>query len=107
VRISSQDLLPGDVCSISSSKGSGAAVNCPADMLLLRGTCVVNEAMLTGESVPLLKEGIEGLSPSDGKDILAAFEGTDRRHTGHVLFSGSQVHSVWWRRCVMCCKPLL
>jgi cation-transporting ATPase 13A1 len=53
-------------------------------MLLLRGTCIVNEAMLSGESTPLLKESIELLNPSDRLDV-------DGEHKGNVLFSGTKV----------------
>ncbi len=98
VSISSKDLLPGDICSIGSSKGNAPAVYCPADVLLLRGSCIVNEAMLTGESVPLMKEGLEVLGSVDASEPLAAFDGSDKRHAGHVVFSGTQVHTcvpVW------------
>ena len=44
--ISSDDLVPGDVIVVPD--------NCimPCDMVLLTGSCIVNESMLTGESVP-------------------------------------------------------
>lgn len=110
VKLSSRDLLPGDLASVGVTKaatsglgamatpdkagggggGSGGVV-CPADVLLLKGTCVVNEAMLTGESVPLLKEGLEAMAESDGADALEAFEGSSKCHTGHVVFGGTQV----------------
>lgn len=45
--LSADALLPGDIVSITRELNT-----CPADLLLLSGGCVVNEAMLTGESTP-------------------------------------------------------
>jgi cation-transporting ATPase 13A1 len=50
--IGTYELLPGDICSIGKESAECIA---PADMLLLSGSCVVNEAMLTGESTPHIK----------------------------------------------------
>ncbi|KAI5917575.1 cation pump, Ca2+ pump [Camillea tinctor] len=59
--IQSDKLLPGDLVSVGRTKeDSGVA----CDMLLVEGTAIVNEAMLSGESTPLLKDSIQ-LRPSD------------------------------------------
>ena len=52
VEAESLDLVPGDVIEIPE--------NCiiPCDLCLLTGTCIVNEAMLTGESIPVIKNAI-------------------------------------------------
>lgn len=43
-------ILIGDICCLT--RGS-TPLSC--DMVLLTGSCIVNEAMLTGESTPLIK----------------------------------------------------
>ncbi|KAK3938677.1 manganese-transporting ATPase [Diplogelasinospora grovesii] len=59
--IQSDKLLPGDLVSVSRTKeDSGVA----CDMILVEGTAIVNEAMLSGESTPLLKDSIQ-LRPGD------------------------------------------
>lgn len=47
--INSAALVPGDVIEVPE--------NCimPCDAILLTGSCIVNESMLTGESIPVMK----------------------------------------------------
>ncbi|KAM9351292.1 polyamine-transporting ATPase 13A2 isoform 2-T2 [Symphorus nematophorus] len=74
--VSSMDLVPGD-CLIIPQEG----LLLPCDAALLAGECLVNESMLTGESVPVLKTPLpagEGTYSSE----------TERRHT---LFCGTQL----------------
>jgi len=56
----------------------------PADILLVSGTCIVNEAMLSGESTPLLKESIQLSEPSENLDV-------DGTHKNAILFSGTKI----------------
>lgn len=49
-KIDSDELVPGDVFEVDPS-----LTFLPCDALLINGECVVNESMLTGESVPVTK----------------------------------------------------
>ncbi|SCU84504.1 LAFA_0D10308g1_1 [Lachancea sp. 'fantastica'] len=51
VQINSSDLVPGDIYEISDPSLNSF----PCDSLLLTGDCIINESMLTGESVPVTK----------------------------------------------------
>lgn len=63
----------------------------PFDLLLLRGSCVVNEAMLTGESVPQAKSSLAVAARGGGEAWLKVEDGTDSPHRKHVIFSGTKV----------------
>lgn len=76
----SDQLVPGDLVSISRSKND---IFVPCDALLLRGACIVDESMLTGESVPQLKESLENiddheqeLDPEGDGKLFVLFGGT-------------------------------
>ncbi|KAK3390673.1 hypothetical protein B0H63DRAFT_410616 [Podospora didyma] len=77
----SDKLLPGDLVSVSRTKEDGGVA---CDMLLVEGAAIVNEAMLSGESTPLLKDSIQ-LRPSDAP--LDA-EGLDKNS---FLWGGTKV----------------
>ncbi|PHU09844.1 putative manganese-transporting ATPase PDR2 [Capsicum chinense] len=84
VKLSGTELLPGDVVSVGRSVGqNGEDKSVPADMLLLAGTVIVNEAILTGESTPQWKVSIMGRGTGE---TLSA-----RRDKAHVLFGGTKI----------------
>jgi cation-transporting P-type ATPase 13A2 len=71
--VKSEHLVPGDVIEVPSS------VKMPCDMVLLTGSTVMNESMLTGESIPVIK--IQ-LSRSEKQ-----FDYEDKNH---ILYSGTE-----------------
>ncbi|CCX07594.1 Similar to Probable cation-transporting ATPase 1; acc. no. P39986 [Pyronema omphalodes CBS 100304] len=84
IEIMSDKLLPGDLVSVGRTKeDSGVA----CDMVLLSGTAIVNEAMLSGESTPLLKDSI-ALRPGQEKIDL---DGLDKNS---LLYGGTKVLQV-------------
>lgn len=50
--INSTELVPGDVIEIPE------LTSMPCDLALLTGSCIVNESMLTGESIPVIKNAL-------------------------------------------------
>lgn len=82
--ISSAELVPGDVFEISDPSLSQV----PCDCLLLSGDAIVNESMLTGESVPVSKlpatnatlDALDLNGPSVGVNVAKNF-----------LFSGTKI----------------
>ncbi|KAM3727132.1 putative cation-transporting ATPase W08D2.5 [Dirofilaria immitis] len=79
IKISSEELVPGDVILIPPN---GCNMQC--DAVLINGTVIVNESMLTGESVPVTKAALP-----DTDDEFSIF--SLKKHSRHTLFCGTQV----------------
>jgi manganese-transporting P-type ATPase len=105
--VDSSELLPGDIMSLvriaphrvkveESNTQEGRPVKkagaieddggdvVPADLLLLRGSTVVNEASLTGESVPQMKEGLSELVAGENLSIKM-------KHKTNVVYAGTKM----------------
>jgi cation-transporting ATPase 13A3/4/5 len=84
--LSSEDLVPGDVFQIKL----GSDNIFPCDAVLLTGDCIVNESMLTGESLPVSKSPI----PDTTLPTLD-FEAEEPSSSPHMskffLFSGTKI----------------
>lgn len=78
------DLYPGDIVLLHRISGAKKQ-NVPCDLLLLSGSAVVNEAILTGESQPLVKESI---GQKDEINEVLEIKGL---HKQHILNSGTEI----------------
>jgi len=115
-QLTTTDLVPGDLISLTRKvpekkagdavvkKEKGAADSTdgkkkspppppgsdvvPCDLLVLSGSAVVNEATLTGESVPQMKDALKVEEGDEEEHRPLDIEGRDRVHT---LFSGTTV----------------
>jgi len=97
-KVDTHALLPGDLFSLkrykprykqSSKKISKELEDedgdiVPADVLLLQGSVVVNEASLTGESVPQMKEGLTEIVENECLSMKG-------KQKSHVMYAGTKM----------------
>jgi cation-transporting ATPase 13A3/4/5 len=82
--VDSWELVPGDVYEVTDPSLS----QLPCDSLLLSGDCIVNESMLTGESVPVSK------IPVTNESLALMDLSTSSVHpevARHLLFCGTKI----------------
>lgn len=84
VSIMTSELYPGDVVLLARISGKKKQ-NVPCDLLLLSGGAVANEAILTGESQPLVKESIASLDEVEDNLMIKGL------HKMHVLNCGTEI----------------
>ncbi|TDG39668.1 hypothetical protein AWZ03_013910 [Drosophila navojoa] len=77
IEVDTKMLVPGDIIEIPSA---GCTMHC--DAVLLSGNCILDESMLTGESVPVTKTPL----PMK-RDVI--FD--KKEHARHTLFCGTKV----------------
>ncbi|KAM6442415.1 putative cation-transporting ATPase 13A4 [Liasis olivaceus] len=80
--IESRHLVPGDTLILDEGK---SLLSC--DAILVSGQCVVNEGMLTGESVPITKTSL----PCDSKSTQPWHLSSPEDSKRHLLFCGTDV----------------
>ncbi|RKP33686.1 hypothetical protein BJ085DRAFT_22433, partial [Dimargaris cristalligena] len=84
VEVSSHQLVPGDVFEVSDP----SLHQVPCDAILLEGDCIVNESMLTGESIPVSKTPAVGQTLRD-LDMTCLNPGPEVAR--HTLFCGTRL----------------
>ncbi|XP_075058372.1 putative cation-transporting ATPase 13A4 isoform X2 [Mixophyes fleayi] len=80
-QVESPNLVPGDIVVLS---GKNFFMSC--DAILLNGTCIVNEGMLTGECIPVTKTQLP-----HGDDTMPWKQYSGEDYKRHVLFCGTEV----------------
>ncbi|CAK7298641.1 Probable cation-transporting ATPase 13A4 [Vulpes lagopus] len=79
--LESRFLVPGDLLVLTGNK-----LQMPCDAILIDGSCVVDEGMLTGESIPVTKTPLPKLESSEPWKTQSEAD-----YKRHVLFCGTEV----------------
>ena len=77
-KLSSLELVPGDLFEVPDE-----GITLPCDSILVKGSVVINESMLTGESTPIIKTSLEN------SDEIYDSKLTD--DSKYILFSGTKI----------------
>ena len=77
--VPADELVPGDIYEVAPDMPT-----IPADSILLTGDCIINEGMLSGESVPVIKTPVT-------PDELELMDETIEIDAKHYLFRGTHV----------------
>ncbi|KAJ2232243.1 hypothetical protein IWW45_005106 [Coemansia sp. RSA 485] len=96
--VDSSDLVPGDIFELSGSQFKTV----PCEALLLEGDCIVNESMLTGESVPESKLAITAVNSRVLQDINMSAHTFSSEVSRHMLFAGTHLVRVRGGRGTYC-----
>jgi predicted P-type ATPase len=93
LQIPTRELLPGDWICLQANKDSTLPRAVPADILLLSGSAVCDEALLTGESIPQLKQALDLSSSSvvEGNGEEARLDLQDNLVKESILFGGTNL----------------
>lgn len=93
IRLPGDHLLPGDVVSLGRPAGSDEPIVVQADALLLAGTAIVDESVLTGESTPQWKNPVGEATGDeiDSSELDETARLSIKRDKAHVLFGGTKL----------------
>ncbi|XP_063162299.1 probable cation-transporting ATPase 13A4 [Candoia aspera] len=80
--VESRHLVPGDTLILDEGKSL-----LPCDAILVSGQCIVNEGMLTGESIPVTKTSL----PQDSKGAQPWHLSSSEDSKRHLLLCGTEV----------------
>ena len=79
--------IPQFFFTMKNEAKNGSHKSVPCDMLLLTGSCIVNEAMLTGESTPQVKDSLNQIY----RDQKGSFLDISGKNKNNILYCGTEV----------------
>ena len=77
--ISSLELVPGDLFEVPDE-----GITLPCDSILVKGSVVINESMLTGESTPIIKASLENSDEIYDSKLID-------NNSKYILYSGTKI----------------